>query len=74
MTTKQKNLITSAYDRLRKKVDQRPSILFSTNSDEKKQDFKNAIEQSHGAFKDDYPKDKTSVQIVNEMRKQWRTT
>lgn len=71
MTAKQKTLLKTSYERLRKKVDQSPFL--NPLITDKEEAFK-VLEQTAGALKHAYPKRKSSVQIVNEMRKQWRTT
>ena len=67
MTTRQKTLLKTSYERLRKKVDQSP-FMNPLVSD--KEEALKVLEQTAGALKHAYPGNKSSVQIVNEMRRQ----
>lgn len=70
MTIRQKTLLKTSYERLRRKVDESPFLnpLITDREEALK-----VLEQTAGSLKHAYPKNKSSVQIVNEMRKQWRT-
>lgn len=71
MPVKQPDIIVSAYERLRKKIDHGFGASVGDFA-QKRNDFKRILEQTSGIFRTDFPKNRSSVEIVRAMRKLWR--